>query len=325
MGITSDIEMVLSRAEISVKCDSQISEKCYNIFTMRLDEANRNITRNNMLICKACSSRMRSATSETRAGKYKFDVNALRKIDTVEKAYFMGWIATDGYISRRNEVGIHLKATDAYLIENIFHAVFGLDIPKLKYRKAKTNIINNRQCNTSESANLKISSIELCRDIISHFGLLDDDSKTFNVQMPQFGNDDLAWAFIRGAIEGDGSFTNPKGKAGLSRPSGGKNTIVFASSSEKFKAQFQAFLLKYGIESKCYTDVIHVMGKHAIEVYKYIYPEDVSINQRLERKYIQAQEWLRRSAILDEMEIEYGSRQKAARAFTKGFREGLYQ
>lgn len=134
--------------------------------------------------------------------KYKFDISMFKNVDNETKAYFLGWIASDGNINNSTvRISIHKK--DIVILQQIKDKL-NIDVPLKFY---KTNMVD-----------LVLNSKELVNDICK---LLDINpgKKSHTVGFPALDKQ-YQLAFIRGYFDGDGTIRDiAHSKAGsLSRP-----------------------------------------------------------------------------------------------------------
>ena len=91
--------------------------------------------------------------------KYQFDHTAFNRIDTEEKAYWLGFFAADGNIyEKRNSIQIRLKSTDANHLEKFCRF--------LKLDESKVAIYPCGKDNLFLGAHLHIDSKQLKADLI---------------------------------------------------------------------------------------------------------------------------------------------------------------
>lgn len=119
--------------------------------------------------------------------KYNINEDYFEKIDTINKAYLLGFIYADGYIRKDGlvlSVVVHHKDID--ILEKIKNEL-----------NTETNIaaIKNKNHNR-----INICNIKLCSDLIK---LGCNNNKTFNLQFPNIDTH-LVPHFIRGFMDGDG-------------------------------------------------------------------------------------------------------------------------
>ena len=107
------------------------------------------------------------------------------RIDTPNKAYWLGWLITDGCITSRHDIEISLQARDVPILE-LFASDLGV------YNKIKDfNKIYKR---------FLITNKIMCEHL-AQYGVI--PNKTFTVDFPQLA-DELLPSFLRGCFEGDG-------------------------------------------------------------------------------------------------------------------------
>lgn len=142
--------------------------------------------------------------SGTKKTVYSYDEEYFKNIDTPEKAYWIGFIAADGNIYRREGhlglISISVKDNDIELLENFQQ--------ELKTAKPISVIRDKRRENT-KMATLQISSDLLCNQLLEiGIGI----RKTFDLSISQiFSNiPKKFWSsFILGYFDGDGSIDIP--------------------------------------------------------------------------------------------------------------------
>jgi DNA-binding transcriptional regulator WhiA len=173
-------------------------EKCGKIFTCNNIAI---IKRGNAIFCShTCSSR-----------KYNFNQNYFDNIDTPNKAYILGFLFADGNVNKKQtEMTIKLHNRDINLLEKI----------KLEM-KSEHPIKKIIQKNKEDQVSFRISSIYLCKKLISH-GVV--PNKTFIIEFPEL-KEDLVRHFIRGYFDGDGCIHKIKNRNSF------KVTIFTASKS----------------------------------------------------------------------------------------------
>lgn len=131
-----------------------------------------------------------------RNGKYNYNENYFRIIDTSEKAYWLGFLMADGYVSRygRHVLELTLKEDDRDHVEKL-RDVIAPDKPLYD----KTSKVEGK---TYKSVRLQVSNKQIVEDLKYH-GCLPNKSKIldFPTTLPkEFMKD-----FIRGYFDGDGN------------------------------------------------------------------------------------------------------------------------
>lgn len=145
---------------------------------------------------------------------YSIDDDYFETIDSQKKAYWLGWLITDGYVrtsinSTRNglvsvnNIGLHLQKTDLSVLEDFnkdLNSTF--PISSRAERTVKTTIANKEKIiNTKESCTLDISSAKMVQDL-AKYGI--HQNKTYDVVFPKTLDGKYYPGFIAGVISGDG-------------------------------------------------------------------------------------------------------------------------
>lgn len=129
--------------------------------------------------------------------------NFFEKIDTEEKAYFLGFIYADGYLREKDyTLSFGLQQQDAYMVERLSSLLFPQEKPKFQYGQNFVYFTCSSQINASHLKNL---------------GVFQRKSLTLKfpteTQVPNY----LMRHFVRGYFDGDGCISVYKGY---------KNTVV---------------------------------------------------------------------------------------------------
>lgn len=132
--------------------------------------------------------------------KYDFNQHYFDKIDSPDKAYFLGLIITDGYNTGYGlEIG--LQKEDKYILEKFKNII--------NY-KGELNLVerNKKNPKLSDLYRLRLSSLHLSNSL-SNLGVIRKKSHhTYFPDIPE----EFHSHFIRGCLDGDGSiFSNKKG------------------------------------------------------------------------------------------------------------------
>jgi hypothetical protein len=124
-------------------------------------------------------------------------------IDSSDKAYFLGLLASDGNISPRlTAVRIALKETDSWILEQ-FRKFLGNQAPELR-----TKISKNNGKEALPQKNLVLSRKAMVDDLIK-LGITPNKSHTLKLSC-DLGN--FKKDFLRGVWDGDGSITQRRFK-----------------------------------------------------------------------------------------------------------------
>lgn len=127
-------------------------------------------------------------------GRYTFNRAFFRLIDTEEKAYWLGFLYADGWLTpQRNTVSLGLKADDSYILSEFVRHLDG-DRPVTPITRKGTN----------PQARVEFTDADMIADLIRQGCTA---QKTFSILFPSEGQvpPQLLHHFIRGYFDGDGS------------------------------------------------------------------------------------------------------------------------
>ena len=197
----------------------------------------------------------------------------LDEIDDEFKAYFLGIMMSDGYISTENKFGLRLKLEDDNLVKEIFS----------KFSSGYG--VNSR--------GITISS-KIFHSKLKKYGIIENKSK-FELNIPNVKMS-LLRHFVRGYFDGDGSISMVKNKKYCQ--------VYICSVSKNILEEFKELLNKNKIQAKIYIEkregksykIINKIynnckdmytlriEKHEnlLKFYEFLYKES---NIKLERKY----------------------------------------
>lgn len=131
---------------------------------------------------------------------YSKNESFFNEINTPEKAYWLGWVASDGNLNEKNKsITICIQKRDEDVLK-LLKNIIGSDRPIFNYKS------NNYK--DKEYLTLQVSSKILYADIIRH-GVSKNKTKT--VFIPDYLQGDLFRYYLRGYFEGDGNFYISKG------------------------------------------------------------------------------------------------------------------
>lgn len=165
-----------------------------------------------------------------RNSRYAFDQDFFENIDTEHKAYWLGFMYADGYVSStRNAVSIRIKADDKYILEQLVIDLKS-NIPVNIYTSTKP-LPRSGKLNTLTYAEVMICNGKIKSDLIKH-GCIENKSQllTFPELEPR-----LIPHFIRGYMDGDGSITYSK-----RQKNGNRNFKVNFCGTYEFLTSIQA-------------------------------------------------------------------------------------
>jgi deoxyuridine 5'-triphosphate nucleotidohydrolase len=231
--------------KISVTCDLQVSSKCRKAWQVTRRTFNQTTARNNgKIICLYCS-RTSKFTGRTNPNcRYKgLDDRLFDDIDSEAKAYLLGWIASDGSITR-GRVVIAIHTNDTHTLSRL-RDIVSKEIP-IKRKK-------NRSI-----AYFEINSSRIQEKVCQALNI-EPGKKDRTVGFPRLKSDELTWAFIRGYFDGDGS---------ISTPGTGRIACSIASQSNKLRNGVKEFC-----QVKCsdYGDKLEWHSNNALDFLHKIY------------------------------------------------------
>ena len=243
-----------SHKEVLLHCDSMKNPKCLKVFTrewrVRVKQHNRIGDKDYCMFCQKTEEYSGRGNPNT---KYFFNDDLLDIIDTPEKAYLLGWIASDGTIAS-DKITISIRDYDADILIKLRNIV-DKNIPIAE----KGNMCSISFC-----------SSKLSLTCISHLKLYSFGKKDKNICYPDIPKE-LDPYFIRGYFEGDGS---------LCLKNDSIPRVNITSNSNKF---LQSILTKVG-SGNVYSNQWQANGGcDAINFLKYIYKDNLHLT--LDRKF----------------------------------------
>lgn len=205
---------------------------------------------------------------------YKLDYTVFDSIDTEEKAYWLGFMYADGWVtSNRPAIGLGLKEEDSYHLEK-FVRFFKLRKVKITHTLTKLNGKSYPQCKWSlQNSHVYNRLIEL--------GCI--PNKSLMLKFPDksiFKEESLVYFFIRGYTDGDGCLWFNKSN---------KINLEIIGTKEFLEGIMIYFPNKFSFGHKdkrhlsSNTYKLISCGNNAIEVVTKLYKNS---NIHLERKYL---------------------------------------
>lgn len=175
--------------KIIVECDFKISNKCKKKYSMSNRAKDKTLLNNdNKIICLYCSRQLKYSGRNNPNAKYiNMNDNFFKNINTDDKAYILGWIASDGHISK-NSICIQIHERDAKIL---------LKIKKIVCKDLEL------QPRAKNQIALTFNSHQMVEDVCKWLGI-SYGKKSHTVQFPNLESDELSWGFIRGFFDGDG-------------------------------------------------------------------------------------------------------------------------
>lgn len=162
-------------------------------------------------------------------------------IDTEEKAYWLGFITADGWVTKNENsgagaVGIELQYKDINHLKKFNKAINGNYKITDRWKSCPLSDPGKK----NHMCVIRIFSIVMVESLLTH-GIT--PRKTLNISMPQIPQG-LQRHFIRGFFDGDGCFSVSNNRIG----------VRFCTASEKFKEDIIDILSQNGIEMKDYSE-----------------------------------------------------------------------
>lgn len=132
---------------------------------------------------------------------YSCNHRFFQNIDTEDKAYWLGFIYADGWITKRSYcdsgvLGIELQAADVIHLKKFNKSICGNY--QIMFRERECNLHGSSKLN--KMCEIKINSKDMYYDLIN-IGVTSD--KSYTMQLPDIPNE-LMRHFIRGYFDGDG-------------------------------------------------------------------------------------------------------------------------
>lgn len=182
-----------SHAHVELQCDSGKNPKCLDVFSRekRIAEKQRART-GGKDFCKFCQKTEEFSGRTNPNAKYAIDDNLLSVVDTEEKAYLLGWIASDGSIHTNGTITISIKARDI----DVLH----------KLRKIVCSSLPIKERDRGMAA-ISINSTKMAADCCKHLGIATAGPKAATIKFPEAIPAEMVPSFIRGYFEGDGSIS----------------------------------------------------------------------------------------------------------------------
>lgn len=223
--------------------------------------------------------------------KIKFDEHIFDSIDTEEKAYWLGFIFADGYVSGFNIEGknnyyfeIALKGSDKKHLDKFNKFTKHEDINHVKVNKAEcfnTGTVHDR-CRWG------VCNKHLWR-VLNSYGCV--PSKSLILRFPSlsiFKDISLIKHFIRGYWDGDGclSYSNKEHTRACISILGTEEFLTEIKNNLPLKNNY----ILYNNSNNKITKGFQISGKHAFEICYYLY-ENATIY--LDRKYEKYKEYCR--------------------------------
>jgi hypothetical protein len=141
---------------------------------------------------------------EIRHARYSADFNYFNEIDTEDKAYFLGFIYADGNVYE-NQMNILISIVDEDLLLKIKKYIKSNNPISYSNKKDYKGIF----ANAKPTCKVTIANNNIIKGLSKHEVM---PNKTFKLTFPETIQNDLVKHFIRGYLDGDGSFCCYKAK-----------------------------------------------------------------------------------------------------------------
>lgn len=208
--------------------------------------------------------------------------NFFSKIDSLEKAYLLGIIASDGTIGK-NHIGIFIHRKDIDLLESIN-----------EYLKWGLTITNLRET----LVGITINSKTMMEDVCFWLGLDSYGKKSQSVCFPELDSYYKKVSFLRGLFDGDGYISNTKQKylsCGVSTTS--ENILNGIMKINKNYVKVSRRKQDNRVQNLIWS------GENALYMLKQIY-NDCNCNIELQRKKNLYNYWLNNHILTDRYAIK---------------------
>lgn len=199
-------------------------------------------------------------------------------INTNNKAYILGFIAADGYVGNTIKIGLHSK--DREILEKII-----IDVG-IKNINIKDKLVFN-------SFNKKLTPISILsfgiKEMIFNLNNLGfNKNKTISFEFPNIEKQ-YYLDFIRGYVDGDGSFTRDKNNRYSFTLEGTKEFLLFIKKffEDSYNIKFNTDLYKrFNTDNCCYT--LRASGKNnVIKLLDLLYKDSELYLERKYNKYLE--------------------------------------
>ncbi len=208
--------------------------------------------------------------------KYEIDDTLFDYIDSSWKAYYLGWIWTDGTLSQeRNAIHLKISVKDKEILDyfnlKIFQGKRKLVVEKPRKFISPTN---GKEYTSSEILHFSMINKRIMQNFLK-LGLI--ENKSFDIQLPKISSH--ISHFIRGVFEGDGSVSFTKDKR--------MRATIFSASST-FSKQISEILTLNEVKNNIYLYKniyrINIQGYKPIKkFYEFIYTDaDFWLNRKRE-------------------------------------------
>lgn len=182
--------------------------------------------------------------------KYNINDNYFNEINSHERAYWLGFLLTDGYMCESTKlITIALQTRDIEILENFKRCLDSDGIVKL-FKSNKNKV-------KREHVYFRFNNTKIVSDL-KKLGMT--QAKSYTVEMPEI-DDKYFYSFLLGAFDGDGCLQLFKKKSG-----GLQFSAALCSASDNFIKQILNKLNQFGFKF-CYRKQIQKSGNYLYNLY----------------------------------------------------------
>lgn len=218
---------------------------------------------------------------------YYCNYNFFDKIDTEEKAYWLGFLTADGWISKNEKnnsgvVGIELQYGDIDHLKKFNKSLNGNY--KITDRWRKCRLSTNKQ-KANHQCVIRIFSLYMYNALVK---LGFTNNKSYDVDIPSCIQHNLIRHYLRGVFDGDGCFSYTSKSFNISFISASKN--LMSSINEIIdELNIEASLSNYISEFNTPMYELHVYKKaDKLKLLNYMYKDSNIYLTRKHEKYVKA-------------------------------------
>jgi hypothetical protein len=209
-----------------------------------------------------------------RKRRYSVNDNFFESIDSIEKAYTLGFIVADGHNNiAKNLLSIQLHPQDVDVLEKIIVSM------------GANNPIKHYQYGDNKKVCLSINSFKICEDLLK-LGVT--QNKTYNVYLPKI-SDNLMKYLILGIFDGDGSISIDKARynKGILTITGTKEIIFSISDIFKKECNVNSYINERHKERDNNNYTLSISGNiQIIRLLDWLYDGSTIFLDRKREKYL---------------------------------------
>lgn len=206
--------------------------------------------------------------------KYKINETYFEKINTPEKAYWLGWLASDGYVSEK-EYQIRLSLIDKEIIENFKKSL------KTDYKITTVKFTENSKIQYRITINSKYMI-----ESLKKLGIV--NKKSYKTCIPNIPKEFIPY-FLRGYFEGDGHISNRNSQTNHCNCQITSCSILMLTQIEEYLKQNKILNKPNSYISKTKNYYRLIIGKtyEAIAFFNLIYKNPFLVLSRKYKKFLE--------------------------------------